>query len=287
MKRRLFALLPALALLVTLAACAQDPPEAENTTPPVSDTPDETPETPDEPETPELSDDATALEAVLALEPWGLTAEEAAALLDPALFAHIEQTNTYTCILFGRRAALTLGVDAESGLVEALELCYTCYDTSPERFGEAFDALEPGEWSPLRIAQPGSPETLAHWAFGLRQTLLACGATLDDPLIELHGSSEAALTEMFALTLAQQLEGQQSLVPLSWREGYYVFPDGRLALQDLSGQAAPLAPEDPESELGWRLDCRLYLYEPGYTDAYGLSPLDYDATNDPYADWAE
>ena len=48
MKRKLLALLLALSLLLTLAACAQDTaPEAESTTPPVSDTPDETPDTPE------------------------------------------------------------------------------------------------------------------------------------------------------------------------------------------------------------------------------------------------
>lgn len=74
MKRKRFALLLALSLLLTLAACASDAPQSENATPPVSDTPDvQTPDTPDTPETPEtlawLPFDAATLAAAFSQTP--------------------------------------------------------------------------------------------------------------------------------------------------------------------------------------------------------------------------
>ena len=161
MKRKLFALLAALALLVTLAACAQDAPEPENTTPPASDTPNEPearetpdesetpdePETPDTPETPEAATPAevdAALQEVfsqfLRLEYWTMTPEEFDAwLLEQGWTAQRYEDGHlvgYSTTVGGLPLGLDLTLCEDGSAYERLTLWRGLYTSGYARFAD-------------------------------------------------------------------------------------------------------------------------------------------------------
>lgn len=298
MKRKLLALLFALALLVTLAACAQDAPEAENPTPPVSETPDEsdTPDTPEEPEQPAaLIGDFTEL---FDLPFWEMTAEELLAQLDPAVWSVFtaapslagEEMLYHTGTAFGEPVLLQVATNDETGLVSALTFARIYYTAEVAALvPDTLADLAEDEWSDLRLATEGGPAELAQWVLTCRAALDGLGATFE-PGVRLHGEDAASLTAMFEGTMADWVasaEQSGNFLPLvDYPERSYTLPGGGWACIEASGMLLP--DEDKENFRFTMLYGKLGLFADDYTDpASGRGRAELDSAADAYAYWVE
>ena len=290
MKRKLFALLLALALLFTLAACAGDAPEAENPAPPVSETPDETPETPDEPENPDEPEQPAALlgdlQSLLNVSFWELTGEELIAQLDPAVWTVFTRTSgetelTYVSGAFcGYPAALYCVPDPGTGLIHHMEIRTNfCRPAFEESIRQSLADTE--LWNELEIAQPGEEAEAAQWVTDLRAALAGFGAALNEPLCEMAGADAAALTETLTGLVAEGREAvglsETGLQGYLYRELPYVAPNGAQAALSVGYQLADYAEQGVDNPY---FRCELALYGPdqNWTGDYSRNPG---------TDWAE
>lgn len=215
MKTRLFAIILTLAMLLSLAACAEK-------------TPTKYPE----------NDFAN----LLTTDFWSMSEGELISFLTKKGYTSVQEVETdqiyYLGTLFGRQAyiAYTLG---EDDLVEFLSANYSIYNTkNAELMADQLATAPEDQRMSLRfgVQEDDYVSFLTNHTLNCREVLAAGGAKLMElARLELHGQNEEELRAFFNATLNDKLpliqpkqQGDQILSGFGWldyNEYYYEFPD--------------------------------------------------------------
>lgn len=272
MKRRFFAIVLTLSLLLSLAACAEK-------------TPTKYPE----------NDFAN----LLTTDFWSMSEDELISFLTKKGYTPVQEVETerifYLGTLFGRQAyiAYTLG---EDDLVEFLSANYSIYNAhTAVTQADMLAAAPEDQRMNLRVSvqEEDYISFLTNHTLNCRAALAAGGAKLMElARLELHGQTDTELRAFFDATLRDKLpliqpeqRGDQVLPGFGWlpyNEYYYEFPDGTVGAiySDLK-----IERQEQDGELSIFLESSLNIWAADVS--VGLGPAsEVTGIGDVWADYA-
>jgi len=267
MKTRLFAIILTLALLLSLAACAEK-------------TPTKYPE----------NDFAN----LLSTDFWSMTESDLDTFLTEKGYARRVQDGLivhYLCTLFGKDAYITHRF-GDDGKVELISATYLRYNEQNEQaLQQVLSELPADQWHTYRIAQRDDDfiTFMTDHTENARAAFASADAALHEiARLELHGQTRTELIAFFDATMHDTLSTlkpasiQPGFAQLPYYEYYYTFPNGTIGL--LYSVITATCPE--EGVIGQTLEAGITLQEPDAKSVLGIPLLDFNAIGDVWSSYA-